>query len=139
MSTMPAQMTTFEAARLAALPAPHGTGAGYNSGCRCESCRSANAARGRAKRARRRAVRAAEASAEAPPPLDTRLQRSQADAPRAGPDDPNLPVPTGYPPPRSGGTLVMALAVALIVAGLVLAVWLRGQDLPPPYGWRPRY
>ena len=158
VSTMPAQMATSETARLATLPTPHGTGAGYNSGCRCESCRGANAARARAKRARRRFLGATQASEHRPPP-DSHTQRPAAEVARywdrrasspgtelpAGPAlaaDPSA-APASPAPASSGGTLALVVVVLFLILGVIALALRRGGPgpplRPPAPPWRPRF
>lgn len=138
-------MTTFELERLATLPAPHGTGAGYNSGCRCSECRDANAARARAKRAKRRALALAAEQLPADPRLqyESRIEPNSVSALRQPVKADSRPaVPGSERKGDSGGGLgVFELVVVLVVIALLLRY--RGQDPSPlrplPSRWRPRY
>ena len=138
------QMATSEEARLAGLPTPHGTSAGYNVGCRCERCRAANAARARARRARHRALSARQGPQSLLYPAIEPLlvEVAPESVPVAAPDGfeeaVHLPVPES---PTDGGWEA-ALAVVGLLVLLGLAMWAlrwRGGggegDGPPP---RPR-
>ena len=137
-------MNQSEAARLAGLPTPHGTRAGYNAHCRCDDCRAANTASQRAKRASRRESEA-DREPQYPEPAVPQWTPSEA----AEPEDPvavpdssleGAPVGDGELQVNGGWAGVLAVAAVLILLGLALwAAWRRGEDggSAGPRSWNP--
>jgi hypothetical protein len=137
-------MTPSERARQASLPTPHGTGAGHNSGCRCDECRAANAARARSGRARHRGLNAARGPqnlhllSPQPRPPEVRQDAEAAAEPAAEPLDSSTPGPSGATDLGEGvgaGATLAVLALVLIV-GIALVIRVRGGDSgdgPPPW------
>jgi len=119
------QMAPSEAERLAGLPTPHGTSAGYNVGCRCESCRAANAARARARRARHRALGAGQGpEGVLPPAIEPLLVEVAPErAPVAGPEGVEEAVHLSEPESPTDIGWGEALAVVGLVVLLALAMW----------------
>lgn len=137
-------MNQSEVARLAGLPTPHGTRAGYNAGCRCDDCRAANTARQRAKRASRRESEAARGPQYPQPdaPQQTPSGAAEPEDPVTVPDGSRerAPAANGESQSDGGWAGVLAVAAVLTLLGLALwAAWRRGEDggSASPRPWNP--